>query len=253
MVRKTRCGYIPKELIDYLFSFGFRCVWLDVFGLDLPPFDAPKSVTCARMVECCPWVILMLMLKGVCLHKQGVPRKIHKKFSDVLPESVNFLFEDGSENQQKSSWTPALRWTVERHTFGMAWVGSLQNGDVVSWCYHFQFKVEDELTILMMARFGRHWNRLGASVGGCQYVAVIVPRQDLWWLWRDGAQHLCWGCPMKGVKIWRMKLRGAYMLISRWNLTWYIYIYTYVFWNNIQKIYTCMTYVYDMYICDMFD
>ena len=54
MVRKSRCGYIPKELIDYLFSFGFRCVWLDVFGLDLPPFDAPKSVTCARMVECCP-------------------------------------------------------------------------------------------------------------------------------------------------------------------------------------------------------
>lgn len=88
MVRKTRCLYIPKELIDYLFSFGFRCV-LDVFGLDLPPFDAPKSVTCARMVESCPWVILMLMLKGVCLHKQGVPRKNTK---NSVMSCQNLLF-----------------------------------------------------------------------------------------------------------------------------------------------------------------
>lgn len=83
--------------------------------------------------------------------------------------------------------------------------------------------------------------RISRWVPICSSDCLAAPRQDLWWLWRDGAQHLCWGCPTKRVKIcYEAKGSICSLADEAWHdiYIYHIYTHTYVFWNSIQKIYT---------------
>lgn len=152
----------------------------------------------------------------------------NNNFQWCLARICYFFVGDGSENQQKSSWTPCIEVNCgEAHIWnGVGWKPT-------KW-WHGELMLPFPIQSWRLTHHsddGKIWTplklpwRINRWVPICSSDCLAAPRQDLWWLWRDGAQHLCWGCPMKGVKIWRMKLRGAYVYIYICVIILNIYIY----------------------------